>query len=774
MRHLIAVDWVATGTVSIVSTVAGFQGIPLPPRAIPVRSRAMSVRLDDGVGSTPIGPAIDGWEADMRRRGVRPGSIRHFRRYAEMSAQHAEWRTVADISFESAAKYLGAMRDAGRWSGTTHDQAASALRCFGKWLHRAGHRDVDPLIHLEGSGEPGEPGSRALTTAEVRAIVKEAVNRAKYDRRSAKSDAAVFWVFMARTGLRYAEASRCRWRDICLDGADGPFLLTCPTWSKNRRRQSVPINPELCRLLRAHEASVKHGPMDRVFPVAPARPTFAKLREAAGVAYEDRRGRKATPHSLRKHLDTELDRLGIPMGVRHRIIRHVHGLDEKYLDHLEVADLAAVTALPDLWPEDFREDFTAIRLTDEQDSSDTNPVKLVSAFPSHGPKCSGAVALGELHTFPSANRRSTPDRDFPIESGHFRSANALDTNQTKTGGKDATASRTAGGPDSAARSRQHDDRLLELDSGHRQARVWPDVHQGPDRVRASGVLRDVPRSAGPGAGDRPHLPESVLCESLAHGSGAAQGEHPTGARAPESDSGLKPTGADCAGFSSTPSGAATPRPGFLSPPTSADASGEALVFPEPAVCAPSPLGCAGGLGTVHSPVSDGAAAGDNPAGVGKTDAYHMAGEGPASTTLYSQQEYVDGRVDSARMRDGRARPQDENARCTSQPCAVPKVGEADMAGRSDGHLAHASRGHGPYAPQTDNQGPVLSSIRADLAETRVKLDAAYSTIVYLLEVLKSNKLLLLAAGVLAVAVWMATCDAAPPVPVPPVAEEYRP
>lgn len=293
--------------------------------------------------------SIETWQADMERRGCRASSVKQFGRHARLLAEYMGWSSVEQITLAGAQEYLAAQRKAG-WTGTTHDGAVSALKCYTRFLYNTKLIQDNTLQFLEASGEQGGQGARALTLTEARGIVAAAQERARRTRKD-KGCTALFVAFLCHTGLRHEEASRCTWGCIDTD-ADPPVLVTDPAWAKNGRRDTVPLHPELVRLLERHRASVPDAKNRPIFPHAPNRHTWHIDREAAGVSREDSRGRSATFHSCRKYLATMLDRTGASPGTVARILRHAEGItQQRYIDADICAEVEAVKRLPELWPE---------------------------------------------------------------------------------------------------------------------------------------------------------------------------------------------------------------------------------------------------------------------------------------------------------------------------------------------------------------------------------------------------------------------------------------
>jgi hypothetical protein len=200
------------------------------------------------------------------------------------------------------------------------------------------------------------------------------------DRRS-KGNPAVFLAFLHWSGLREdQEMGGIKWRDLCLgagiprlnsperaaqgrsdvplDAADprpdavAAYFTSDPAWAKNGKRQTVALNDECRTVMEAYRRTVPNGPDDPVFPIRPNRHTFQKLRDAAGIAAEDERGRGYSAHSARKWLATELDAVGASPGVVWAVLRHSDTLaEERYIQKSLSTQTLAVQGLALIWPE---------------------------------------------------------------------------------------------------------------------------------------------------------------------------------------------------------------------------------------------------------------------------------------------------------------------------------------------------------------------------------------------------------------------------------------
>lgn len=285
----------------------------------------------------------------MTRRSCKPKSVERFCRHATELCAARDWRTVSQIPLDGAVTWLGEQRAAQRWSGTTHDGVASALRCWAQFMADHQLTPLNVLARLEGSGDVGGEGSRAMRTDEARAIIAAARRWETTDRR-VKSPLALWYTFLCLSGLRVAEAGKVRWRDLTL--IDGRFsIVTDPAWSKNAKRMEVPINTELAGLLEAHRRASPANADAPIFRVTPNRHTFGTVLNLSGVRYQDDRMRIVSQHSCRKWLATELDRLGASPGIQALALRHFEGVTQKhYTDRLVGEAREYFERLPSLWP----------------------------------------------------------------------------------------------------------------------------------------------------------------------------------------------------------------------------------------------------------------------------------------------------------------------------------------------------------------------------------------------------------------------------------------
>jgi integrase len=123
------------------------------------------------------------------------------------------------------------------------------------------------------------------------------------------------------TGLRRQEINGLRWGDF--DFTVTPARLKVPSSISKNRKESVHfLRPELTETLKAFRpAEAKVG--DWAFRgQVPRIPTFKRDLAAAGIPFEDERGRRVDLHALRTTFGTLLSASGVSPRVAMELMRH--------------------------------------------------------------------------------------------------------------------------------------------------------------------------------------------------------------------------------------------------------------------------------------------------------------------------------------------------------------------------------------------------------------------------------------------------------------------
>lgn len=280
-------------------------------------------------------------------------------------ADAAGWRTVGDVSYESAMAFIAGRKrndhDGIAWENGACRHAISALKSFGKFLAAAGLCPVNPLGNLALPKRRPQRHKHPFTESEARGIVGASLARHGRDKR-ARGHAPLVWATLFWTGLRHSEVQApckankyggVKWRDVTLDG-EYPGIWTDPRWvgNKGKTRDWLPMHPRLHALLLAHRETVPHRPDDPVFPIWPIRATWVDDRARAKLPDRDEDGRALSVHATRASYITWLGRLALPEGLVSRLARHSMSLAERvYTTRDKAAMAAAVAQLPNIWPD---------------------------------------------------------------------------------------------------------------------------------------------------------------------------------------------------------------------------------------------------------------------------------------------------------------------------------------------------------------------------------------------------------------------------------------
>lgn len=322
-------------------SVAPQPATPLP-EPVPIAGRI------EPVEGAPILPLARAWFVDLGRR-CSAGTVRHWSRYIEELISFAGWRTTADVGIQGATEWLAQKRATG-WSGPTHDAAVSCLKTWGKWLYSRGHVPRNPFDAIERIGEGNGDGTRPFTTDELRRLCRAARERKKEIGKRHKYDVDMWLKLLAYTALRGEHAAALLWGDLRLDHAI-PHLYIPPDRTKNKKKFTLALRPELAAQLREYRKSVPDAETDPVFKYVPNRHTLQVMR-TLGHTEPGETGW----HSARKWCDTELSRLGTAPDLRRQIMGHHDDLDGRYvrlpLDEKLQMQLSAILKLPSLWDDE--------------------------------------------------------------------------------------------------------------------------------------------------------------------------------------------------------------------------------------------------------------------------------------------------------------------------------------------------------------------------------------------------------------------------------------
>ncbi len=387
--------------------------------------------------------AIDEWLDHMRLRRKKPKSIEAFRQIAYRAMRESGWREVADLTHDNITAWIQRAATESGWKGSTINHRMTALHSLTERLYKRGLLPHDPLADaIRAEEDDSSEGARAGTLAEARAIVLRAWIREQNDRRC-KGNRTLYWACLFAMGCRLDEPARWKWKHVQLE-LNPPRLCWTPDINKGKKRREQPIPQWLADRLREHRAqggvterkdaqgsATETNADDPVFPVTPNKATFAQDREAAGIPFEDYRGRKFTPHAARKFYSTFLTGAGVSEKMVDYLMRHQGGVEGRYYDPSADDCAAAVAKIPNLWPDVMGGDRKSF------DDNDCGPNDLRNG---RGNSFANGVASG------ADGRYSVSGADNPQQSSESVSRSAPSP-------RSAPASKEAKGPEHESDSR---------------------------------------------------------------------------------------------------------------------------------------------------------------------------------------------------------------------------------------------------------------------------------------------------------------------------------
>jgi integrase len=249
---------------------------------------------------------------------------------------------LSDLDGDTLTAYLARRRREGMAAGTRNNYLV-AVKSFAKWLYK-GTRVHSPLADLKG-----------LKVDADRRVTRRALSAREFDKllKATKASPRVVRGLdgLARSKL-YLTASMTGWRAnelaslsvASLDFERGT-VTTEAGYSKHRRRDVLPLHPDLARQLRDW---LGDRPLHaRLWPGrwAAGRHGGEMVREdlaAAGVAYQDAAGRVFDFHALRGQFITSLARSGVNLVGAQRLARHsTPDLTANVYTHLDMDDMRA-------------------------------------------------------------------------------------------------------------------------------------------------------------------------------------------------------------------------------------------------------------------------------------------------------------------------------------------------------------------------------------------------------------------------------------------------
>ncbi len=246
------------------------------------------------------------------------------------------WKRFADVSADGFVTW----RNSSKVGAATLNHFRAEAITFFEWCRKLGRIDSNPLKDVSKIDVRADSKRqrRALTEDE---LIKLLDSVPAYRR--------IVYFMASRTGLRWGELNDLLWRDVDLSGSVGTVTVVEGS-SKNKRREALPLVPELFQALKAHKpADAVSG--DKVFVAGvPRARTLEKDLEEVGIPYRDKDGCYADFHSLRYSWATFMAVNDVPPAIAMRLMRHstIDMTTKLYTDEKHLPLRKAVESLPSL------------------------------------------------------------------------------------------------------------------------------------------------------------------------------------------------------------------------------------------------------------------------------------------------------------------------------------------------------------------------------------------------------------------------------------------
>ena len=223
------------------------------------------------------------------------------------------FKVIRDLSASRVATWLSNLRTEGR-SVRTSNAYLTAIKGFSRWLVRDRRAAEDVLSHLATLNAKVDVRRerRTLEPTEIAKLIDAARNGERF-RTLTGADRAVLYHVALTAGLRAGELASLTPKSFDLDG-DPSTITVEAAYSKHRRRDVLPLRPDVADILRKYLAACGRAGNETLWPGSWSRKGSAvmirKDLTAAAIPYEDDAGRVFDFHALRHQFISTLARGG--------------------------------------------------------------------------------------------------------------------------------------------------------------------------------------------------------------------------------------------------------------------------------------------------------------------------------------------------------------------------------------------------------------------------------------------------------------------------------
>src|ERR1700722_8814130 len=176
------------------------------------------------------------------------------RRRCEIAFHGCGFMLLWDLGATGVERWLAERRALPKHKGgfgpASSNHYLKSCKAFGNWLVKSRRIPENPFRHLARVNVDVDiRHERRALTAEEFAQLLTAARSGKTFRKTTGTDRAFLYLVSAMTGLRASELASLTPESFALD-ADTPVVAVEAAYSKHRRRDEVPLHPDLIRELR--------------------------------------------------------------------------------------------------------------------------------------------------------------------------------------------------------------------------------------------------------------------------------------------------------------------------------------------------------------------------------------------------------------------------------------------------------------------------------------------------------------------------------------------
>jgi integrase len=252
------------------------------------------------------------------------------------------FQVAGDINGEAVGLKLRELSESRGFGHRTYNHYIQALQTFCNWLVTSRRLPNNPLVGLEllNTEVDIRHPRRALTPDEVATLVDSARRSGQVIQGLTGEQRARIYIVSYMTGLRRKELASLTPQSFDLN-AELPTLTVKAAASKHRKKDVLPLHPELVEMLRNWTAGMM--PDERLFPRLDRKKTWVMVKkdlERVGIPYETEEG-IADFHAAGRHSHvTELLRSGATLPEARELARHADIHTTMKYTHIGIGDQA--------------------------------------------------------------------------------------------------------------------------------------------------------------------------------------------------------------------------------------------------------------------------------------------------------------------------------------------------------------------------------------------------------------------------------------------------